>query len=146
MKHEQGFSMIKIMFLLVLIGAGVLVGYKIIPVYNANWKIQDTFEFLARNMSDQPEEVIQRRLPELFSLKYLSRDDVPDQFYENLVVEVNAGHIEIYSEYDVTVWILGPVEGVNPDSAYDESELKGMDKIRHKARQDFHFEPYAETP
>jgi hypothetical protein len=71
---------------------------------------------------------------------------VPRQFYDNLVINAENGRVEIYSEYDVTVWLLGPVQGVDPNSDYKESELKGMDKLRHKARRDFHFEPYAETP
>ena len=146
MKHEQGFSMIKIMFLLVLIGAGVLVGYKIIPVYNAYWKVQDTFDGVVVRMADESEDAIRKRLPQLFGIKYLASDDVPKSFYENLYIRANGGKVEISSEYDVTVWILGPVEGVDPDSAYEESELKGMDKIRHMARRDFYFEPYAETP
>lgn len=146
MKHEQGFSMIKVMVWLVLIGAGVLVGYKIIPVYNANWKIQDTFESVTRNMADASESDIRKRLPDLFHIKYLAPNDVPQEFYDNIVIRADGGKVEISSEYDVTVWILGPVEGVAPDSDYKESELKGMDKIRHKARRDFHFEPYAETP
>jgi len=146
MKHEQGFSMIKIMFWLVLIGAGVLVGYKIIPVYNANWKIQDTFESVTRNMADETENAIRKRLPDLFHIKYLARGDVPKEFYDNIVIRADGGKVEISSEYAVTVWILGPVEDVDPDSEYEESDLKGMDKIRHKARQDFYFEPYAETP
>jgi len=146
MKHEQGFSMIKIMFWLVLIGIGVLVGYKIIPVYNANWKIQDTFDSVARNMISESEDKIKERLPALFKIKYLAREDVPNEFYENLVIKADGNRVEIFSEYDVTIWILGPVEGVDPNSDYKESDLKGMDKLRHKARRDFYFEPYAESP
>lgn len=146
MKHEQGFSMIKIMVWLVLIGAGALVGFKIIPVYNAYWKVQDTFESVSRNMANASESAIRKRLPDLFHIKYLARGDVPDQFYTNVEIKADGGKVEISSEYDVTVWILGPVEGVDPDSEYEESELKGLDKLRHKARRDFHFEPYAETP
>ena len=146
MKHEQGFSMIKIMFWLVIIGFGVVVGYKIIPVYNAYWKVQDTFDGVVVRMADKSEGNIRERLPALFKIKYLAREDVPNQFYENLQIKASGGRVEIYSQYDVTVWVLGPVEDVDPDSEYEESELKGMDKIRHKARRDFHFEPYAETP
>ncbi len=146
MKNEQGFSMIKIMFWLVLIGAGAMVGYKIIPVYNANWKVQDTFDGLVRNMADESEGAIRKRLPDLFRIKYLARGDLPEQFYENLVIEADGGRVKIHSEYDVTIWLLGPIEDVDSESNYEESDLKGMDKLRHKARQDFHFEPYAETP
>jgi len=146
MKNEQGFSMIMVMIWLVLIGAGVVVVYKILPVYNANWKVQDTFDGLVSTMADKSEGKIRERLPTLFNIKYIAKGDLPDQFYENLVIQADGNRVEIYSEYDVTIWLLGPVEGVDPDSDYDESDLKGMDKLRHMARQDFHFEPYAETP
>ena len=146
MKHEQGFSMIMIMIWLVLIGSGIVAGYKIIPVYNAIWKVQDTFDGVVINMADKSELRIRERLPDLFKVKYIAQGDLPAQFYENLVIKADGGRVEIYSEYDVTIWLLGPVEGVDPDSDYKESDLKGMDKLRHKARQDFYFEPYAETP
>jgi len=146
MKNEQGFSMIKIMFWLVVIGFGVVAGYKVIPVYNANWKVQDTFDGVVRNMADKSESDIRKRLPDLFHIKYLARGDVPKAFYDNIVISTDRGKVEISSEYSVTVWLLGPVEDVDPNSEYEESDLKGMDKLRHKARQDFYFEPYAETP
>jgi len=146
MKNEHGFSMIKVMFWLVLIGAGVLVGYKIIPVYNAEWKIQDAFEAVSRNMADKDEAAIRKRLPVLLKIKYLARGDVPQDFYDNIVINADGGRVEISSEYHVTVWILGPVEGVDPDSEYVEADLKGMDKVRHKVRRDFDFKPYAKTP
>jgi len=146
MKAEQGFSTIKILFWLIVIGVAVMVGYKIMPVYNAYWKVQDTFEAVARNMADSSEREIRKRLPELLKIKYLAKGDVPDEFYKNIVIKADGGRVEISSEYHVTVWLLGPVETVNPDSDYEESDLKGMDRLRHKARRDFDFEPYAETP
>jgi len=146
MKNEYGFSMIKLLFIGAFIGAAVVVGFTISPVYNAKWKIQDTFEGLSRSMADSDEIRIRNRLPALFKMKYLARGDVPQEFYDNIEITADGGKVEISSEYHVTVWLLGPVEGVDPDSEYDESELKGMDKIRHKLRQDFDFEPYAKTP
>jgi hypothetical protein len=146
MKNEQGFSMIKLLFWGALIGFGVMAGYKIIPVYNAQWKIQDAFEAISRNMADKDETRIRRRLPTLLKMKYLARGDVPQEFYDNIVINADGGKVEISSEYHVTLWLLGPVEGVDPDSEYDESDLEGMDKIRHKLRQDYDFEPYAKTP
>jgi len=146
MKNEQGFSMIKFLFLLALIGAVVVTGYKIIPVYNAQWKVQDAFESITRNMADKDEGKIRNRLPALLKMKYLAHGDVPQEFYKNIVISADGSKVEISSEYHVTVWLLGPVEDVDPDSDYDESELKGMDKIRHKLRQEFDFEPYAKTP
>jgi hypothetical protein len=146
MKNEQGFSMIKLLIWLALIGAGVMAGYKIIPVYNAQWKVQDTFEALSRNMADETENKIRRRLPELLKIKYLAKGDVPDAFYENIIIKADGSRVEISSHYHVTVWLLGPVEDVDPDFEYTEADLKGMDKIRHKLRYDFDFEPYAKTP
>jgi len=146
MKNEYGFSMIKLLFIVALIGAAVGFGFKIIPVYNAQWKVQDAFEALSRNMANRDEASIRKRLPTLFKMKYLASGDLPQEFYDNIEITADGGKVEISSEYHVTVWLLGPVEGVDPDSDYDESELKGMDKIRHKLRQDFDFEPYAKTP
>ncbi|MFC1542845.1 DUF4845 domain-containing protein [Pseudomonadota bacterium] len=146
MKNEYGFSMIKLLFIVALIGAAVGFGFKIIPVYNAQWKVQDAFEALSRNMANRDETSIRKRLPTLFKMKYLASGDLPQEFYDNIEITADGGKVEISSEYHVTVWLLGPVEGVDPDSDYDESELKGVDKIRHKLRQDFDFEPYAKTP
>jgi len=146
MKNEQGFSMIKLLFWGALLAFGVMAGYKIIPVYNAQWKIQDAFEALTRNMADKDETRIRRRLPDLLKMKYLARGDVPQEFYDNIVINADGGQVEISSEYHVTLWLIGPVEGVDPDSEYDESDLEGMDKLRHKLRRDFDFEPYAKTP
>ncbi|MDT8375970.1 MAG: hypothetical protein RQ867_04430 [Mariprofundaceae bacterium] len=148
MKNEQGFSTIKLLFWGAVIGFGVMAGYKIIPVYNAQWKAQDAFEAIARNMADKDEIRIRKRLPDLFKMKYLARGDLPQEFYDNIVIRADGGQVEISSEYHVTVWLLGPVEDpdIDPDSDYSEADLKGMDKIRHKLRQDYHFKPYAKTP
>lgn len=143
---ERGFSKIKLLFLLVVIGFGVFAGYEIVPVYNAKWKIQDTFDGVVRNMANSSESEIRQRLPELFKIKYLSHGEVPEEFYTHIAIKADGNRVEISSQYHVTVWLLGPVEGVDPDTDYDESDLKGMDKIRHKLRFDFDFEPYAETP
>lgn len=146
MRNEQGFSMIKMMFWGVIIGAGVVYAYMVIPVYNAYWKVQDTFKGVSRSMADANESAIRSRLPDLFHVKYLASGEVPDEFYNNLEIKAGNGRVEISSFYHVTVWLIGPVEGVDPNSDYTESELKGMDKLRAKLRQDFDFEPYAKTP
>jgi hypothetical protein len=46
----------------------------------------------------------------------------------------------------VTVWLLGKVESVDPDSDYNGANLTGMDRLRDKARLDFDFHPHATTP
>jgi len=146
MKNEQGFSIIKMMFWGAIIAAGVVYGYMIIPVYNAYWKVQDTFKGVSHSMSDSSESRIRARLPDLFHIKYLAPGEVPDEFYDNLEIKAENGRVEISSFYHVTVWFIGPVEGVDPTSDYKDKDLKGMDKLRARLRQDFDFEPYAKTP
>ncbi|MDX8396927.1 MAG: hypothetical protein R8K49_01255 [Mariprofundaceae bacterium] len=145
MKHEQGFSLIKLMFWTAVLGAGVIYAYMVIPVYNAYWKVQDTFEGVSRSMASASESEIRARLPDLYKIKYLAAGEVPEEFYSNLRIKsVDAG-VEISSYYHVTIWFLGPVEGVDPTSDYTDKDLKGMDKIRDRLRQEFDFEPYAKT-
>ena len=146
MQREAGFSLIKTTFWLMLLGIVVWYGYLLIPVYNTYWKVQEAFESVSRNMADADEEAIRQRLPELFRIKYIAKDELSDEFYENLEVKADGKSVEISSYYHVTVWPLGPVESVDPDEEYKETDLKGMDRLRKKLRLDFDFEPYAETP
>lgn len=146
MKREAGFSMIKITFWLMLLAVVVWYGYILIPVYNTNWKVQEAFDSISRNMSDANEMAIRERLPDLFRIKYIDPRELSDEFHENLQINADGGRVEISSHYHVTVWPLGPVESVDPDEEYKEIDLKGMDKLRAKARLDFDFEPHAETP
>ncbi|MDX8407840.1 MAG: hypothetical protein R8L58_05595 [Mariprofundaceae bacterium] len=145
-QREQGFSVIKLMLFLGLLGGVVWYGWLLIPIYNAQWKVQDAFDAVSRNMANASEEEVYNRLPELFKIKYIYHNDLPEEFYENIKVKAEGGRIEVSSYYHVTIWPLGPVEDVDPESEYDAAELKGMDKIRDKLRLDFDFEPYAQTP
>ncbi|MDX8396565.1 MAG: hypothetical protein R8K22_09140 [Mariprofundaceae bacterium] len=146
MDKERGFSMIKLMLILVVIGGGVWTTYMILPVYNAYWKVSDTFESVAVTMANASEKDIRQRLPALLSIKYLTAGDVPAEFYDNMEIEADGSTVEISSSYHVTVWLLGPVEDTDSEGAYEEADLQGMDKIRHKARFDYDFEPYGKTP
>ncbi len=146
MHKQRGFSVFKLLLFLAVLGAAAAAGYKIIPVYNAQWKIQDTFDSVALNMANETEFDIANRLPDLFHIKYLAHNDVPQEFYDNMVITSSDGKVTISSSYHVTVWLFGPVQDVDPESMYTEKDLKGMDKIRAKGRLDFDFKPYAETP
>lgn len=146
MTDERGFSVFKLLLFLAVLAAGVIAGYKVIPVYNTYWNVQDAFDSLSRNMSDESVSAIRDRLPELLSVKYIKYDDLPPAFYDNLKIKADGNRVEISSHYHVTVWFLGPPESVDPDSDYKLSDVKGMDKLRLKARMDFDFEPHAETP
>jgi len=146
MHWQQGFSKIKLLFWLALLGAIVWSSYMILPVYTTYWKVQDAISSIAKGMIGETETKIRRRLPEVFKIKYISHDDVPNEFYRNLVVEASPERVFIESEYSVTLWLIGPVQKVDPDEDYDEEELEGMDRLRAKGRIDFHFNPYAEFP
>jgi len=144
--REGGFSFIKLMLFLAVLAAGSWTAYNVLPVYNAYWKVQDVFESASRNLTDKSAEEIRARLPELFFVKYLNEKDLPDEFYDNLEIRNEGGRVTLSSSYHVTVWLLGPVESVDPDSDYDPHELRGMDRLRDALRLDFDFEPHAETP
>lgn len=146
MQHQQGFSVIKMLFWLAILFAGVMYAYQVVPVYNAYWKVQDAFSGVVENMAGDSEIDIRKRLPDLFRVKYLKQDDLPREFYDNLEIKADGNRVEISSFYHVTVWFLGPVTAVDPESDYDPEELKGMDRVRNRLRQDFDFEPHAATP
>ena len=146
-QREHGFSVIKLMLFLGLLGGVVWYGWLLIPVYNAQWKVQDAFDALSRNMAANANEAaIRARLPELFKIKYIYHNDLPEEFYENIKIKADGNRIEVSSYYHITIWPLGPVEDVDPELEYDAADLKGMDKIRDKLRLDYDFEPYAQTP
>jgi hypothetical protein len=138
--------MVKLMFILAILGFGTWSTYLVLPVYSTYWKVQDAFEAMAHNMADKSVDAISVRMPEVFKIKYIASDDVPQEFYDNLVIKADGNRVELYSSYTVTVWLFGEVEGVDPDSEYDSGDIKGMDLLREKGRLDFAFEPYAETP
>jgi len=146
MRYQKGFSVIKLLFILAVLAAGTVAAYKIIPVYNTYWKVQDALESVSRNLSNQSAENVRVRLPSIFHAKYIALNDLPREFYDNLQIKADGSRVEISSSYHVTVWLLGPVESVNPDAEYTARDLKGMDKLRDKARIDYDFKPYAETP
>jgi len=146
MNRQAGFSKIKLLFWLAVLTAGVWSTYLILPVYTTYWKIQDALSSTAEGMIGETESKVRRRLPEIFKIKYIAKKDVPNAFHRNLIVQASEERLLIESEYDETVWLLGPVREVDADGYYEEEELKGMDKMRVKGRLDFHFNPYAEFP
>lgn len=138
--------MIRLIFILAVLSAGIWSAYNIIPVYNTEWKVQDAFDAVASNLSNKPAEAIRAKLPDIFHVKYIAHNDLPVEFYDNLQIRADGHRVEISSAYHVTLWLLGPLESVNTDEDYAASDLKGMDVLRDKARMDYDFEPYAETP
>lgn len=143
--RSRGFGMLSLIFWLVVLGGAAWAGYKLFPPYYTYWEVQDLFEDIARNLSDQDATTIKRRLPELMRVDYIDRRDLPPDFWENLEIEADGGRVRIRSSYDVVVWLFGPVQDVDDPEDYDPEELHGLDILRDRARFVFHFEPHAET-
>jgi len=146
MRNQEGFSVIKFLFFLAVLAAGTWATYNILPVYNTEWKVQNALDAASRELTNLSADRIRVKLPAIFHVQYIGINDLPQEFYDNLEIKKEAGKVEISSTYHVTVWLLGPLESVNPDEEYTARDLKGMDKLRAKGRLDFDFEPYAETP
>ena len=146
MQTERGFSTIKMIFWLAVIGAAGWVAVAVTNVYYLEWKAQDVFDGITHNMSSKSVPEIQAKIPELYRLASIQHGDLPQEFYDNLLILATGSKVDISTFYHVTVWLIGPPEGVNPDEEYDDADLKGFDKVRAKLRMDFDFAPSSSTP
>ncbi|MDX8383848.1 MAG: hypothetical protein R8M45_07190 [Ghiorsea sp.] len=138
--------MFKMIFWVALIGGGVFVGAQVLPLYNNNMKAENVFEGAAKNLTSQSESDVKKRMLELFKAQGVDMAALPDEFMDNLTIEKNNGKLQIGSEYHVTLWLLGAPVSVDPEEEYKESDVEPMDKLRLRARLDFDFAPYQETP
>ena len=146
MRNQGGFSLIKVMFGLAVLAGVVWYGYNVIPVYNTYWSVKDAFKNIVDNRANDDATTIRDALPDILHVQYVNHDDLPPSFYNNLKIKADGNRVDISSYYHVTVWLLGPVQGVDPDSNYNKKNLKGLDLLRDKARLDFNFEPHAASP
>ena len=146
MQAERGFSTIKMIFWLAVIGAAGWVAVAVTNVYFIDWKVQEIFDGAAHNSGGRTVAEIQAKMPELYRLNSILPGDLPDEYYDNLLISVTDGKAYISSFYHVTVWLIGPPEDVNPDEEYDDADLRGLDKVRAKLRMDFDFAPSSSTP
>jgi len=133
--------MFKWIFWLGLIGGGVFVGGQVIPVFYNNLKIENIFEGVANGLADEPEDRIEDRMNELFRLQTVDLTVLPEEFFENLSITKENGKLEISTEYHITLWLLDKPRSVDPDSDYQATDVKGLDKLRLKTRLDFDFAP-----
>jgi hypothetical protein len=146
MRNQGGFSLIKLLFGLAVLAGVVWYGYNVIPVYNTYWSVKDAFKNIVDNRANDDATTIRNALPDILHVQYVNHDDLPPAFYNNLKIKADGNRVDISSYYHVTVWLLGPVQGVDPDSNYNKKDLKGLDLLRDKARLDFNFEPHAASP
>lgn len=146
MRRQDGFSLLQGTFWLVLVAAGAWLAMLLLPPWSTYWKVQDAFESMARNMAHAQEAEIRERLPEVFRIKYIGKEDVPQAFYDNLKIEADGDHVAISSNYTVTVWLLGRPAHVDPHRAQAVAVAQGMDRLRLKGRIQLDFSPQATTP
>lgn len=141
---EQGFSVVKLLFWLAVLGFFVFNGFLVLHAYYTNGQVQHCFDGLVHNKAAQVGELEARdKLNELLSVQYLEKDDLPAEFYDQLQIKVSGDMLEVSSSYGVTVWPFGKVEYVDESGGYDPELLSGMDILRDKTRIDLSFEPYA---
>lgn len=145
-QSQSGFSVIKFLFWIAVLGLLVSIGFKLLDIYQTSWKVQDVFDGISHNLADSSEETIRKKLPTLFKVGYIDHDDLPEEFYANIKIRISIGRVEISSSYQETLWPLGPVEKRDAEGMYHPDDLTGLDVWRDKTRQDFYFEPYAKTP
>ncbi len=146
MQAERGFSTIKTMFWLAVIGAIGWVTVAATDVYYIEWKVQEIFDGVARNMADKTIDEIRAKLPDLYRLNDIRTGDLPNEYYDNLLITATGSRVQISSAYHVTVWLMGEPEDISVALGYSDQELTGADKLRAKARLDFDFSPSAVTP
>ena len=138
--------MFKMIFWVGLIGGGVFVGAQVLPIYNNNMKLENVFEGAALNLASQSEANVKKRMLELFKIQGVDMAALPEGFINNLTIEKNNGKLQIGTEYHITLWLLGEPVSVDPEEEYAEKDVEPMDKLRLRARMDFDFSPYQETP
>lgn len=148
MEHQRGFSLAGLLLVVALLALVVDYGYHIIPVYTVKGTIQNIFRSLATHHPDYTQEEVRRKLPEIMRVEYLDPEkDVPEEFFDNLVVVSEDGKMDISTEYQVEVWPLGMPEPFrDPDVDEEDVELSLFERLQLKARLVFDFEISAHTP
>jgi hypothetical protein len=140
---ERGFSVLRLLFWLALIGFLALNGARAADAWYANSKVQRCFDSAVGLQGDA--SVIRQRLGRLFQLQYLDSDDLPAAFYDALDIRVNGPVVEISSHYTVTIWPFGRVDELDADGSYDPDALNALNMLRDRSRIDLDFDPYAIT-
>jgi len=138
--------MIKISFWVIALSITIVTSLQVFFVYYNNIKVEGAFEGAANNLSSLSTLEMKNRLPNLFIIAQVHLEDLPEEFFENLVVKKESDKFKLSSEYQVVVWVLGEPDMVNVDEVEEELNVSLIEKLRRIARIDFYFSPYAETP
>jgi len=148
MRSQQGFSMVNLMAVLVVLAAIVDIGYQVIPIYNVKGSVQSMFESMTEHQSKLTEKQVIAKLPEVMRIQYIDPNtDVPEEFFDNLVVVSEGGKLDMSTFYHQEAWLLGmPKPFEDPYLAEDEMTLGAWEQLQVKARLDFDFDIAAHTP
>ena len=139
--------MYKVVFYIIVIVGTVISSLQVYFVVYNNVKVQSTFDGVVTNQTDLSSYEIKKRLNKLLLFQQVSLETLPDDFFSNLTVSSNDGVVKIGSKYSVTIWFLGqPNKVLDSNIGTDESSTSLIEKMRTKARIDFDFAPYAESP
>ena len=136
--------MFKLFFWVVLIGGGVFVGGQVMPVYYNNMKIDNVFKGAVQDAS-LAESKVKGIIAKQLRVQSIDLEALPEDFFENISINKEDEKLQVGAEYHITLWLLGEPT-VDPESEYLESEVEPMDKLKLRARLDFDFSPYQETP
>ncbi|MDX8404940.1 MAG: hypothetical protein R8K50_02165 [Mariprofundus sp.] len=140
---EQGYSLIKVMIWLVILGAVSWHGMKFVKVYYVSWKVQSMFDGIVEKMADADVADVRVRIPDLLKINYIDKGDLPVAFYDELQIVDEGLGINISSQYSETIWLLGDIIAVDENGDYDPDKLVGMDQWRDRARIVLNFSPHA---
>ncbi|MDQ6964423.1 MAG: hypothetical protein Q9M13_05830 [Mariprofundales bacterium] len=148
MRVQQGFSVVSLLVVLLVLAAMVDVGYQVIPIYNVKGSVESLFDSIVKNKPNLTEKQLKVKIPELMEVQYIDpNSDVPEEFFDNLVVVSEGGKMDLSTFYHQEAWLLGmPKPFEDPYLAEDEMELSFWEKMQVKARLDFDFEIAAHTP
>ncbi|MDQ6950210.1 MAG: hypothetical protein Q9M26_00935 [Mariprofundales bacterium] len=145
----QGFSKIKLLLLLAVIAAMVDVGYQVIPIYDAKMSSQSVFDSICRNRFTLSEAEVRSKLPDILRVEYIDPNkDLPEAFFDNLVIVSADGKLDLSTYYHAEAWLLGmPAVFADLDiGAQPEDPLSLVEKVQVMARLDFNFDIESHTP
>ncbi len=148
MRREYGFSLVHLLLVVGVLAVVVAYAYALIPVYNVKGTVQSIFESLAKNHPEYSQAEVKRRLPEIMRVEYIDpENDVPQEFFDNLVVVSENGEMDISTQYHVAAWPLGrPKPYDDPYLAEEDMNLSAFEQLQVKARIQFDFDISAHTP
>ncbi|MDX8409394.1 MAG: hypothetical protein R8J84_05035 [Mariprofundales bacterium] len=145
----EGFSKIKLLLVLMVIALLVDVGFQVIPIYDVKMSVQSTFDSITTNQSRLSEALVRQKLPEVMRTQYVDPvQDLPEAFFDNLVIVSEDGKLDLSTYYHAEAWLLGMPKIYEELDVGEEPEepLSLLEQLQVKMRMDFDFDIEAHTP